>query len=146
MASRFQPGRNPDFTLCWSDKQCNICDVQSILMRSADSSETRATPSRHVHQPVQKYFVCRRSSYRFQLFLFSSRIIWILDFSGMRTIKDDEDIETTPQPQQQQQQQQLSNITYTSHVCVTLTSPIYFLLALAQGKRLHQGGEWYFVW
>ena len=29
----------------------------------------------------------------------------------------------------------LSNIMHTSHVCVTLTSHIYFLLTLAQGKK-----------
>ena len=29
----------------------------------------------------------------------------------------------------------LSNIMHTSHVCVTLTSRIYFLLTLAQGKK-----------
>ena len=33
----------------------------------------------------------------------------------------------------------LSNIMHTSHVCVTLTSLIYFSLTLAQGKRVHQG-------
>ena len=29
----------------------------------------------------------------------------------------------------------VSNIMHTSHVCVTLTSRIYFLLTLAQGKK-----------
>ena len=33
----------------------------------------------------------------------------------------------------------LSNIMHTSHVCVTLTSRIYFLLTLAQGKKTAPG-------
>ena len=33
----------------------------------------------------------------------------------------------------------VSNIMHTSHVCVTLTSRIYFLLTLAQGKKAAPG-------
>ena len=33
----------------------------------------------------------------------------------------------------------VSNIMHTSHVCVTLTSRIYFLLTLAQGKKTAPG-------
>ena len=33
----------------------------------------------------------------------------------------------------------VSNMLYTSHVCVTLTSRIYFLLTLAQGKKTAPG-------
>ena len=39
----------------------------------------------------------------------------------------------------------LSNSTYTSHVCVTLTSLIYFLLTLAQVKKDCARGKGNFV-
>ena len=35
----------------------------------------------------------------------------------------------------------VSNIMHTSHVCVTLTSRIYFLLTLAQGKKAAPEGK-----
>ena len=39
----------------------------------------------------------------------------------------------------------MSNMLYTSHVCVTLTSRIYFLPTLAQGKKDCTRGKGHFV-